>query len=366
MASVLNQPYKDMELVVSDNGSDQETRSIIASFASDKRLKAIRQDAVISVTENWNRALEASNGDYLVMIGDDDCLMPGFFEVLDAAIERHRSPDCITYNGFSFVFPNSVGGNREAYYASRHFRFGDQFRSDSELTWDMRKRLVRDMFAFKVRFPLNMQLTLFSRQAAGRIHGGVFQPPFPDHYALMSLLLLADKFVYIDDRLVVVGVSPKSFGHYYYSGQSAEGARYLGLRAANDGRLPGSELLNCMREWLALIKSAHPDVLRTTQISDWNYVGRQVHHWTREYEFGKLSLGEVTRRATLISWRDRFTFVPPLLAYRGFQRMMRALGLRRRTMFTEMWPALRPLPNVRTMNEFMSWAAAAPDAQDSH
>ncbi|HTL01282.1 MAG TPA: glycosyltransferase family A protein [Vicinamibacterales bacterium] len=364
ITSVLSQPYEDMELVVSDNASDLETQAIIASFASDKRLKAIRQAAVISVTENWNRALEASQGDYLVMIGDDDCLMPGFFEVLDAAIRKHGSPDCITYNGFSFVFPSSVGGNREAYYASRHFRFGDEFRSGSELPIDMRAALVRDMFAFKVRFPLNMQLTLFSRQAAHRIHGGTFQPPFPDHYALMSLLLLADKFVYLDDRLVVVGVSPKSFGHYYYSGQSDAGARYLGLRAADDGRLPGSELLNCMREWLGLVKAAYPDALRTTEISDWSYVGRQVYHWTREFEFGRVSLRELTRRAMLISWRDRCTFVPPLLAYRGFLKMMRAIGLRGGTMFTEMWPALRPLPEVQSMNEFVSWAAAAPEARD--
>jgi glycosyltransferase involved in cell wall biosynthesis len=365
MVSVMSQPYEDMELVVSDNASDPETQAIIASFASDKRLKAIRQDAVISVTENWNRALEASRGDYLVMIGDDDCLMPGFFEVLDAAIRKHGSPDCITYNGFSFVFPSSVGGNRESYYASRHFQFGDQFISGSELPRNMRKALVRDMFAFKVRFPLNMQLTLFSRQAAHRIQGGTFQPPFPDHYALMSLLLLADKFVYIDDRLVVVGVSPKSFGHYYYSGQSDAGARYLGLQAADDGRLPGSELLNCMREWLALVKAAYPDALRTTEISDWNYVGRQVYHWTREFEFGRVSLREVIRRAALISWPDRCTFLAPLLAYRGVLKILRTLGLRGGTMFTEMWPALRPLPEVQSMNEFVSWASAA-DAQESH
>jgi glycosyltransferase involved in cell wall biosynthesis len=362
MASVLDQPYEDMELVVSDNASDPETQAIIASFSGDTRLVAIRQETMIPVTDNWNRALEASHGDYLVLIGDDDCLMPGFFETLDAAITRHGSPDCITYNGFSFVFPSSVGGSHEAYFTPRHFRFGGEFKSGSELSKGARQALVTDMFAFRVRFPLNMQLTLFSRQVAGKIRGGTFRAPFPDHYALVSLLLVAERFVYLDERLVVVGVSPKSFGHYYYSGQSDEGASYLGLHVLEDGRLPGSALLNCMREWLGLVKAAYPERLEAVRISRWQYVGRQVYYWAREFEFGKLSMRELMRRAAMVSWADRFSFVAPLFVYRGALRAMRAAGLRRSTMFTEMWPALRPLPGVQSISEFVSRVKPASDA----
>ena len=91
IASVLAQPYEDMELVVSDNASDPETRAVVSRFTADKRLKYVRLDDVVSVTDNWNHALQVSRGDYVVMIGDDDCLLPAFFETLDAAIDRHRS-----------------------------------------------------------------------------------------------------------------------------------------------------------------------------------------------------------------------------------------------------------------------------------
>src|ERR1051326_951290 len=200
VASVLMQPYQDMEIVVSDNASGDETKRIISAFDRDKRVKVVRQNVAISVTENWTRALAASQGDYLLMIGDDDCLMPGFFSVLEAILNKYDSPDCVTYNGFSFVFPGSVGGNTNAYFAPRHFQFGADFRSTTLLSRDLRLSTVRTLFAFKVRFPLNMQLTLFSRRVAERVRGGVFRAPFPDHYALMSLLLLADTFVYVPDR----------------------------------------------------------------------------------------------------------------------------------------------------------------------
>src|SRR5207248_9717352 len=104
IASVLVQPYADMELVVSDNASDPETRDVVSRFTGDKRLKYVRLDRVVTVTENWNEALRMSRGDYVVMIGDDDCLLPHFFQRLDDAIERHGRPDCITYNGLTFVF----------------------------------------------------------------------------------------------------------------------------------------------------------------------------------------------------------------------------------------------------------------------
>ena len=358
IASVLDQPYKDMELVVSDNASNPETRAVVSKFVDDKRLKYLRLEQVVSVTDNWNHALQASRGDYIAMIGDDDCLLPHFFETLDAAIERHRQPDCVTYNGLTFVFPGSMSGQPEAYFAERHFRFGSEYVDDREISREVRNHLVRQMFQFKVRFPLNMQLTLFSRRAADAIRGGAFRPPFPDHYALNSLLLVANNFVYIPDRLVVVGVSPKSFGHYYYSGDQPAGAQYLGLGSPADGRLPGSELLNCMREWLALLKCEYDDYLGSVEISRWQYVGRQVYHWMRDYEFGRLSMEDLARRAQLLSWSERITFLLPLLLYRSALRGLRAIGLRRTERFADMWGAIRPLRGVRDMSEFIDWARA--------
>ena len=99
------------------------------------------------------------------MIGDDDCLLPKFFETLDAAIDRHGQPDCIG-NGLTFVFPGSFAGQPSAFFVDQHFAFGPGFVPDGFLSPAFRRQLVGDMFAFKVRFPLNMQLTLFARRAA--------------------------------------------------------------------------------------------------------------------------------------------------------------------------------------------------------
>ena len=86
ISSVLNQSYKNMELIVSDNANTDDTPKIIASFSGDHRLKAIRNEKLVSVIDNWNNALYASSGYYVVMMGDDDFLLPGYFKRLEEII----------------------------------------------------------------------------------------------------------------------------------------------------------------------------------------------------------------------------------------------------------------------------------------
>ncbi|MGH3119187.1 MAG: glycosyltransferase family 2 protein, partial [Gaiellales bacterium] len=150
----------DFEVVVSDNANTDETPAVLRSRASDERLHILRSDELLSVTANWMRALRAARGEYLLMIGDDDLLLPGFFERADAVLARHRNPDCLTFNAYSYVAPGSFGSDAPAYWSPRHFDLG-RLRPERELSGEERLGIVKDMFRFKVRFPLNMQLTLF-------------------------------------------------------------------------------------------------------------------------------------------------------------------------------------------------------------
>jgi glycosyltransferase involved in cell wall biosynthesis len=303
IASVLDQPYDDMELVVSDNANTDQTATVVASFSGDPRLRSIRLEEPVSVTENWRIALEASKGDYVLMIGDDDCLLPGYFTRLAGVIARFNEPECVVYNGYSYVFPDSIDGNLSSYYADPHFIFDHEFR-EGLISRDTRLGVVRDMFRFRVRYPLNMQLTLVSRRAAKRIRGGMFQPPFPDHYAINSLLLQAESLVYYPEKLVVIGVSPKSFGHFAYGGDQAAGMNYLGSASGFAGRLPGNELINSMHVWLEMLRRDFPSQLGDLPISRSDYVRRQIFAWYQQLQSGALSARDVLVLSRQLSLRD--------------------------------------------------------------
>jgi Glycosyl transferase family 2 len=344
----------DFELVVADNANTDATPAILDSRKGDARLHILRSEEVLPVTENWLRALHAARGEYLVMIGDDDLLLPGFFERAERALERHRSPDCLTFNGYSYVAPGSFSDGAPAMWSPRHFDMR-RLRPERELSLNERQAIVRDMFRFKVRFPLNMQLTLFSRAAIDAVPGDLFRAPFPDHFALNSFLLRSPRLVVTDDRLLIVGVSPKSFGHYFYGGQQAQGLRYLGSQSSFAGQLDGSELVNSMHAWLLELRRTYPE-LATIPVDRWGYAARQVNHWLRQVEFGIMPWATFVARVGSLRHREVVTVVAPILGYRVARRWRDRLQRRARSYIQDSWPSLRPA-QARTITEF---AAALP------
>src|SRR4051812_25862328 len=106
--SVLEQPEPALELVVSDNASDDRTADVLASF-DDPRMRVLRQPEPLSVTDNWNRTLEAATGDYVLLIGDDDCLLPGAVARLEALLDEFEQPDVLSFEAYGFAFPGALG-----------------------------------------------------------------------------------------------------------------------------------------------------------------------------------------------------------------------------------------------------------------
>lgn len=355
LASILDRPG-EFEVVVGDNANNDETVDVLKARAGDPRLRVLRSETVLNVTENWMRCLDAARGDYLLMIGDDDCLLPGFFDEADLILRRNDDPDCLTFNGYSYVAPGSIDQAAPALWAPWHFNLLP-LRPERELLLPERVELVEDMFRFRVRFPLNMQLTMFSRAAVAAVPGDFFRAPFPDHFALNSLLLRAGRFVVTDARLVVVGVSPKSFGHYFYGGQQVRGLQYLGSSSSFPGRLEGSELVNSMYAWLLELRKTYPE-LASVRPSRWHYALRQVNHWYRQVEFGRLSLKEWRARARTLRPSELVTVLIPLLAYRLYRRLRSWLSRRPFTYISDSWPALQETQHG-TIGEFAATLQAS-------
>jgi glycosyltransferase involved in cell wall biosynthesis len=90
--SVLAQTHADLELVISDNGSTDDTQEICRRFArEDQRVVYQRHPANVGILNNFISAAETATGSYLRWIGDDDSLEPDYVsQVLDvfAADER--------------------------------------------------------------------------------------------------------------------------------------------------------------------------------------------------------------------------------------------------------------------------------------
>lgn len=79
--SALAQTYSNIEILVVDNASDDETATVLATF-EDERLRVVRQDSRVSMFANWNLALKSARGDYFLLLSDDDLLEPPAVEAM--------------------------------------------------------------------------------------------------------------------------------------------------------------------------------------------------------------------------------------------------------------------------------------------
>lgn len=96
--SVLNQTYQNIELLIVDDHSPNDIKSIINSF-QDKRIKYYKNTENIgrnSPVRNWNKCLEYAQGEYFVLLCDDDVLYPTFVEELLKLTIKY--PDCNVFH----------------------------------------------------------------------------------------------------------------------------------------------------------------------------------------------------------------------------------------------------------------------------
>jgi len=143
--SVQRQTYPNLEILVGDNASTDDTESLVrAASAMDKRIRYIRNPENVGMRNNWNMLLYEATGEYFLLLSDDDALEPGAiekllnsFNVKDIVIaySRVRFIDGQSRKGgLSLIGPsnesgrnfiiNSLKAYRETYPSSVLFRTG--------------------------------------------------------------------------------------------------------------------------------------------------------------------------------------------------------------------------------------------------
>jgi glycosyltransferase involved in cell wall biosynthesis len=87
VASALAQTYSNIEVLVSDNASTDDTLETLRSF-NDPRLRILTNSENIGLTGNFNKCVYGAAGDYLNIISDDNLLQPKFLEMCVALVKE--------------------------------------------------------------------------------------------------------------------------------------------------------------------------------------------------------------------------------------------------------------------------------------
>ena len=89
---MLGQSFSDFEYIIVNNGCTDGTESILNEYASkDCRIKIITLLGSEKIGYARNRGVEASNGEYIVFVDDDDRVKTGFLEFLVNLLEENNA-----------------------------------------------------------------------------------------------------------------------------------------------------------------------------------------------------------------------------------------------------------------------------------
>lgn len=98
--SALNQTYKNIEIIIVDNKSTDNTWEVLQKLASqDDRIKIFQNETNIGPVRNWKRCIDEASGEYGKILWSDDLIAPEFLE---------KTVPYLASDNVGFVFTGTV------------------------------------------------------------------------------------------------------------------------------------------------------------------------------------------------------------------------------------------------------------------
>lgn len=106
--SILANTYQDWELLAVDDGSEQDTLSVLEQYAEkDERIRFLRRERLPKGAQTCrNIGLEQAGGEYIIFFDSDDFVLPECLEVRVKTLDEQKDADFV-------VFPSGVYVNNQ-------------------------------------------------------------------------------------------------------------------------------------------------------------------------------------------------------------------------------------------------------------
>lgn len=116
--SILNQTYKNFELIIINDGSSDNTEEIILSY-NDPRIVYIKNEKNIKLIKTLNKGIDVAKGEFISRMDSDDQALPSLFE--EELREFALHPDAGIVNTMTYHMDeegNNIRPNRQMFRLS--------------------------------------------------------------------------------------------------------------------------------------------------------------------------------------------------------------------------------------------------------
>lgn len=87
--SILDQSLKNIEVLIYDDSTSEESRTMLDSFLTDPRIRIFRSDTRMGFVPSLNRGLKQAIGTYIARMDGDDISLPNRFEIQARFLDNH-------------------------------------------------------------------------------------------------------------------------------------------------------------------------------------------------------------------------------------------------------------------------------------
>ena len=106
--SIINQTYKNLEIILVDDGSTDNCPAICDRFqVEDSRIKVIHQENG-GLSHARNVGLEISTGDFIGFVDSDDWIEPNMYELLMSALQETQADIAVCNRQYEFEDSESI------------------------------------------------------------------------------------------------------------------------------------------------------------------------------------------------------------------------------------------------------------------
>lgn len=302
--TALDQQSKNYQVLVSDNFSFDNTMQVVKSF-NDERLTYVNPGERLSMTDHWNFAMKYVQGEYVIIIGDDDAIMPNSIDRFIGLTETHQAK-IFTWPSQVYFWPSK---NKNP-----HVPFVTEISAPSKIDLKIIMNFVQKYGLVNYSKLPHFYHSAVHRDIISTIKektGNIFSTSIPDVYMSYMLPAFSEYAINLGYPISIVGHSPNS-----NSGSLLEGniditnnffKEYKNIEFCNEVPLNFSEATNNMLNTFFIARNYCKDFYR-----DINYnFSRMI-----AFQYVTLKIESITkifRNRKLIAEKQNFNFLEFIL-----------------------------------------------------
>ena len=216
-----NQDYVNLEIIVSDDYSTDDTKEMVEAFIKlDSRIKYVRPSEIenVGMLHNFEFALNQVKEGYVIALGGDDGLMPNCISKMWEILQETNS-EILCWPTDAYFYPTERIKNGQLVLRTKRFSGKEQYR-----VIDSKEYLARQseqlFYISDVESPMIYVKSVISTDVIERVkarsnEGKFYTCSTPDGYSGIVVAGEVKDWIFYNKPLSIHGVSPSSQGFGY-------------------------------------------------------------------------------------------------------------------------------------------------------